>query len=47
MLVCGTRGNSLAQKLTDITERDRVDVILTNAPFGGGMAGPFRLFGQP
>jgi type I restriction enzyme M protein len=30
-----TRGNSLAQKLTDITERDRVDVILTNPPFGG------------
>jgi type I restriction enzyme M protein len=29
------RGNSLAQKLTDITERDRVDVILTNPPFGG------------
>jgi type I restriction enzyme M protein len=30
-----TRGNSLAQKLTDITERERVDVILTNPPFGG------------
>ncbi|HEV3262062.1 MAG TPA: class I SAM-dependent DNA methyltransferase [Gemmataceae bacterium] len=30
-----TRGNSLAQKLTDITEGDRVDVILTNPPFGG------------
>jgi type I restriction enzyme M protein len=29
------RGNSLAQKLSDITERDRVDVILTNPPFGG------------
>jgi type I restriction enzyme M protein len=29
------RGNSLAQKLTDITERERVDVILTNPPFGG------------
>jgi type I restriction enzyme M protein len=29
------RGNSLAQKLTDITERDRVDMILTNPPFGG------------
>lgn len=30
-----TRGNSLAQKLTDITDRERVDVILTNPPFGG------------
>jgi type I restriction enzyme M protein len=30
-----SRGNSLAQKLTDVTERDRVDVILTNPPFGG------------
>jgi type I restriction enzyme M protein len=30
-----TRGNSLAQKLTDITEKDRVDIILTNPPFGG------------
>ncbi len=29
------KGNSLAQKLTDITEKDRVDVILTNPPFGG------------
>lgn len=29
------KGNSLSQKLTDITERDRVDVILTNPPFGG------------
>jgi type I restriction enzyme M protein len=29
------RGNSLAQKLTDITDQDRVDVILTNPPFGG------------
>ncbi len=29
------RGNSLAQKLTDVTDRDRVDVILTNPPFGG------------
>src|SRR5438067_7980488 len=29
------RGNSLAQKLTDVTERERVDVILTNPPFGG------------
>src|SRR5881394_3668813 len=28
-------GNSLRFKLTDITERDRVDVILTNPPFGG------------
>lgn len=29
------KGNSLSQKLTDITERERVDVILTNPPFGG------------
>jgi type I restriction enzyme M protein len=29
------KGNSLAQKLTHITEADRVDVILTNPPFGG------------
>lgn len=29
------KGNSLAQKLTDITAKDRVDVILTNPPFGG------------
>src|SRR5436189_493564 len=29
-------GNSLRFKLTDIGERDRVDVILTNPPFGGG-----------
>jgi type I restriction enzyme M protein len=29
------RGNSLAQSLRDITEKDRVDVILTNPPFGG------------
>ena len=29
------KGNSLSQKLTDITEGDRVDVILTNPPFGG------------
>jgi type I restriction enzyme M protein len=28
-------GNSLHHKLTDIGERDRVDVILTNPPFGG------------
>jgi type I restriction enzyme M protein len=28
-------GNTLAQKLTDIGDRDRVDVILTNPPFGG------------
>src|SRR2546428_8243434 len=27
--------NSLRFKLTDIGERDRVDVILTNPPFGG------------
>jgi type I restriction enzyme M protein len=29
------RGNSLAQSLRDITPKDRVDVILTNPPFGG------------
>lgn len=29
------RGNSLAQRLTDIRDKDRVDVILTNPPFGG------------
>ena len=28
-------GNALRYKLTDIGERDRVDVILTNPPFGG------------
>jgi type I restriction enzyme M protein len=28
-------GNSLRFKMTDIGERDRVDVILTNPPFGG------------
>jgi len=28
-------GNSLAVKLTEIGDRDRVDVILTNPPFGG------------
>ncbi len=28
-------GNSLRFRLTDIGERDRVDVILTNPPFGG------------
>ena len=28
-------GNSLEVKLTEIGERDRVDVILTNPPFGG------------
>lgn len=27
--------NTLAQKLSDIGDRDRVDVILTNPPFGG------------
>ena len=30
-----TRANSLTQKLTDITDKERVDVILTNPPFGG------------
>jgi type I restriction enzyme M protein len=28
-------GNALRHKLTDIGEKDRVDVILTNPPFGG------------
>jgi type I restriction enzyme M protein len=30
-----TRGNSLEQKLTEIKDSDRVDIILTNPPFGG------------
>ena len=29
------RGNSLAQKITEIGDRERVDVIVTNPPFGG------------
>lgn len=29
------RGNSLEQRLTDIRDTDRVDLILTNPPFGG------------
>ncbi len=29
------KGNSLSQKLTDITDTERVDLILTNPPFGG------------
>jgi len=29
------KGNSLSQKLTDITDKERVDLILTNPPFGG------------
>lgn len=29
------RGNALARPITQITKRDRVDVILTNPPFGG------------
>jgi type I restriction enzyme M protein len=29
------KGNSLEKKLTDIGDADRVDVILTNPPFGG------------
>ncbi len=29
------RGNSLEQRLTDVRDSDRVDVILTNPPFGG------------
>jgi type I restriction enzyme M protein len=30
-----TRGNALARPITQIRKRDRVDVILTNPPFGG------------
>src|SRR5947209_3189957 len=30
-----SKGNSLEQKLTEIRDSDRVDVILTNPPFGG------------
>jgi len=30
-----TKGNSLEQKLTEIKDSERVDVILTNPPFGG------------
>jgi type I restriction enzyme M protein len=30
-----SKGNSLEQKLTEIKDSDRVDVILTNPPFGG------------
>jgi type I restriction enzyme M protein len=30
-----TRGNALARPITQISKRDRVDVILTNPPFGG------------
>ncbi len=29
------KGNSLAQKITEIGDRERVDVIVTNPPFGG------------
>jgi type I restriction enzyme M protein len=29
------RGNSLTQKIADIGDKDRVDIILTNPPFGG------------
>jgi type I restriction enzyme M protein len=29
------RGNTLEQRLTDITDKQRVDLILTNPPFGG------------
>lgn len=29
------KGNSLDQKITEIGDRDRVDLILTNPPFGG------------
>jgi type I restriction enzyme M protein len=30
-----TRGNALARPVTEIRKRDRVDVVLTNPPFGG------------
>jgi type I restriction enzyme M protein len=40
-------GNSLRHKLSDLGDRDRVDVILTNPPFGGeeerGIQGNFEL----
>ena len=43
-------GNALRFKLTDIGERDRVDVILTNPPFGGeeekGIQGNFQEYKQ-
>lgn len=29
------RGNSLAQPIREITQKDRVDVVVTNPPFGG------------
>lgn len=29
------RGNSLANSIRDITQKDRVDVVVTNPPFGG------------
>ncbi|HRN86693.1 MAG TPA: class I SAM-dependent DNA methyltransferase [Candidatus Dojkabacteria bacterium] len=29
------RGNSLANSIRDITQKDRVDVVITNPPFGG------------
>ena len=39
------KGNSLDRKITEIGDRDRVDLILTNPPFGGeeerGMLGNF------
>jgi type I restriction enzyme M protein len=30
-----TRGNALARPITQISKRDRVDVVITNPPFGG------------
>jgi len=29
------RGNSLARSIRDITQKDRVDIVVTNPPFGG------------
>jgi len=44
-------GNSLRFKLTDIGEKDRVDIILTNPPFGGeeekGIQGNFPETNRP
>jgi type I restriction enzyme M protein len=36
-------GNSLATRVTEIGDRERVDVIMTNPPFGGEEEGSIRL----